>query len=80
MAIEDEEGGRWPLARIEEILPSEDNVVRHVIIRMRGKTYKRHARYLSLLLPTSPPMVAIRTGTALSPKSDMGPEKEGTEK
>ena len=47
---------RWPLARITDIYPGDDGIVRAVDVRCNGKTYRRAAHQLIPLLMADQPL------------------------
>ena len=58
--LESRDKGRWPLARVHSVERSErDGVVRNVILKYKGKLYRRAAASVLLLEAMRPPELNI---------------------
>jgi len=65
---------KWPLARVEEVFPGPDGIVRVVKLKCRGVTMKRPVRSLAVLEQT-PEAKPAETTTAAVGQSGSGPPK-----
>ena len=49
--LDERRRGRWPMGRVQEVIPSHDGQVRRVVVEVAGTLYHRPVHQIALLLP-----------------------------